>query len=41
MDVTRALIEKGANANVAGDDGATPLHYATDKGICLLSKLLL
>lgn len=31
-DITKYLIEKGANIKIANRNGSTPLHLAADKG---------
>ena len=40
-DIVRLLIAKGANVNLAADDGSTPLHWAASWGDVDITKQLL
>ena len=37
----RSRLDAGADANVQDDDGATPLHWAADRGLTSMAALLL
>ena len=41
VDAVRHLIESGADVNVAGGDGMTPLHWAAEHGDLEIARLLL
>ena len=41
VDAVRHLIESGADVNVAGGDGMTPLHWAAEHGDLEITRLLL
>ena len=41
IDVMHVLVQNGADVNIQGDDGLTPLHYAARYHSCMLSPLAL
>ena len=40
MEVVRVLVEKGADINKARNDGATPLHVASQNGHADVVRIL-